>query len=134
MTSHQLPLARRHALCLLIIGTMFASTAACAAPPTVEIVAFDHPPVVSALKPLREWLASQGNRLQLIETNMESPAGTQRLRALGIKGHTPIVILVNGQYPQKRADGSTVDLISFPGPKSWTIEDAKAVIVRAANP
>jgi hypothetical protein len=134
MTSHLTTYHRRHAIRLLIIGTAFAANATYAAPPTVEIVAFAHPPVVSALKPLREWLASQSGRLKLVETDLESPAGAQRLLAAGIKGHVPIVILVNGQHQQKRADGSMVELVSFPGPKSWTIEDVKAVITRAGVP
>lgn len=134
MTSYPNTFHRRHAIRLLIIGAAFATSATYAAPPTVEIVAFAHPPVVSALKPLREWLAGQNGRIKLVETDLESPAGAQRLLAAGIKGHVPIVILVNGQHQQKRADGSLVELVSFPGPKSWTVEDAKAAIARAAAP
>jgi len=137
MTTPLRTLPRRSALGLMLIGILLASSAALAAPPTVEIVAFAHPPVASALKPLRDWLATQGGQVKLVETDMESPAGAQRLQAVGIKGHVPIVILVNGQYQQKRADGGAVELISFPvntGNKGWTLEDAKAVITRATQP
>lgn len=131
MTTTTLP--RRTALGLLIAATLFASASALAATPTVEIIAFAHSPVVSALKPLREWLATQGNKIKLQETDMESPAGVQRLQAVGVKGHVPIVIVVNGKYQHKRADGSPVELISFPGAKTWTMEDAKAVVTQATN-
>lgn len=136
MTTAFHTLHRRSALGLIFVGTLLASTAALAAPPTVEIVAFAHTPVASALKPLRDWLATQGGKFKLVETDMESPTGAQRLQAVGVKGHVPIVILVNGQYQQKRADGSAVELISFPvaaGAKGWTLEDAKSAISQAAT-
>jgi hypothetical protein len=65
--------------------------------PLVEIIAFAHPPVVSALKPLRDWLGAQGNKVKLIEIDMESAEGQKRLAAMGVKGHTPILILINGR-------------------------------------
>jgi hypothetical protein len=136
MTATHRTLHGRSALGLMLIGILLASTAALAAPPTVEIVAFAHAPVVSALKPLRDWLATQGGKVKLVETDMESPAGAQRLQAVGVKGHVPVVILVNGQYQQKRADGNVVELISFPvvaGSKGWTLEDAKSAITQAAT-
>ncbi|RPE66674.1 hypothetical protein EDC62_1746 [Tibeticola sediminis] len=126
----RLPLPRRGFLSLLLA----AAASAHAANPTVEIIAFAHPPVLNALQPLRDWLGQQGKRVRWIETDMESPAGAQRLRALGITSHTPLVILVDGRYAHTRADGSTLALIGFPssgGGPGWTIEDAKAIITRA---
>jgi hypothetical protein len=107
-----------------------------AAVPVVEIIAFAHPPVQAALKPLRDWLSGQGGTLRVVEIDMESPAAEKRLQALGLKGHLPIVVLVNGQYRHARKDGSSVDLVGFPSGKGapagmstgWSIEDAQAVI------
>jgi hypothetical protein len=107
-----------------------------AAPPVVEIIAFAHPPVQSALKPLRDWLAKQGARLRVVEIDLESPEGQRRLQTVGIKGHVPIVVLIDGQHQHKRADGSTVDFISFPaGPGTppgvkgaWSSDDVEAVL------
>jgi hypothetical protein len=48
---------------------ILSAGAAQAAPPVVEIVAFAHPPVQSALKPLRDWLAKQGGKLKVVETD-----------------------------------------------------------------
>ena len=128
-------LVARMAAWMALAPALHASTA-WAAPPMVEIMAFAHPPVQAALKPLRDWLASQGGRVRVVEINIESPAAETRLQALGLKGHVPIVVLVNGQYRHTRRDGSSVELISFPSSKGapagmtgrWSIEDAQAVI------
>ncbi len=107
-----------------------------AAQPVVEIIAFAHPPVQSALKPLRDWLAAQGTRLKVIEIDMESPVGEKRLHAVGVTGHVPVVVLIDGQHLHKRADGSAVDLVSFPaGPGTppgvkgtWSAADVEAIL------
>lgn len=111
-------------------------SAAEAAPPVIEIIAYAHPPVQSALKPLREWLAAQGTRVRLVETDMETPAGERRLQAVGVTGHVPVVVLIDGQHLHKRADGSAVDFVSFPaGPSTppgvkgtWSVADIEAVL------
>jgi hypothetical protein len=132
-----MPLTRRHLLkltALVILPTVTGLTHA--ATPLVEIIAFAHPPVVSALKPLREWLGAQGNKVKLIDIDMESAEGQRRLTAAGVKGHTPILILINGQYKHTRADGSTVELLSFPaGPSTptgvkggWSTDDVQALL------
>jgi hypothetical protein len=117
-------------------AALLASTSARAAQPVVEVVAFAHPPVQSALKPLRDWLASQGARLKVVEIDMETPAGEKRLKEVGIHGHVPIVVLVDGQYRHRRADGSTVEFVSFPsGPGTpagvkgtWSAADVEAAV------
>ena len=90
----------------------------------------------SALKPLRDWLAAQGSRLKVVEIDMESPAGEKRLQAVGVKGHVPVVVLIDGQHLHRRADGSSVDLVSFPaGPGTpagvkggWSVADVEALL------
>ena len=124
------------------IATMAAGVltlTACAAwagQPTVEIIAMAHPPVQDALKPLRGWLASQGSRFQILEIDAESLQGEKRLGAVGLKGHIPITILVQGRYRHQRKDGSTVDFVNFPAAKgsppgitgTWTTADVEAVL------
>jgi hypothetical protein len=122
-----------------LTAAAFALTAGAswAAQASVEIIAFAHPPVQSALKPLRDWLASQRGKVRVTEIDMESPQGQKRIQALGLKEHLPIVIAVDGQYKQLRADGSSVEFVSFPaqaGSKpgtGWTLEDVKAVVAAA---
>ena len=116
-----------------LLATSLSS--AWAAKPTVEIVAFGHPPVQSALKPLRDWLATQGKKFNVVELDMETPAGEKRAAEVGITGHVPILILVNGKFAFSRKDGTSVELKSFPAgvaaKGAWTIEDAKAAISAA---
>ncbi len=121
---------------LTAAALMLCASAAQATPPVVEIIAFAHPPVQSALKPLRDWLAKQGGKLKVIEIDMESPAGEKRMQAVGLEGHMPIVVLIDGQYRHKRADGSTVEFLSFPaGPGTppgvkgtWSATDVEALL------
>jgi hypothetical protein len=131
LTTHN----RRHWLVAAAALTLWAG-AAHAAPPVVEIVAFAHPPVQSALKPLRDWLARQGAKLKVVEIDMETPAGERRLQAVGLKGHVPVVVLIDGQYRHQRADGSTVEFVSFPAGQgtppgvkgTWSAADVEAVL------
>jgi len=127
---------RRFLLSLAAAPLLFASAQSLAAPPTVEILAMPHPPVKMALAELRGWLAQQGARLKLVETDVESPAGEKKLTAVGLSGHIPIVILIDGQYRIKRKDGSQLDLVNFPAIEgappgvrgTWTSADVQAVI------
>lgn len=128
---------RRHFLATLAATVlMLAAGHALAAPPTVEILAMGHPPVKMALAPLREWLAAQGSKLKLVETDVESPQGEKRLAAVGLSGHVPIVILIDGKYRQQRKDDVTQEFVNFPaiaGAPSgvrgtWTTADVQAVL------
>ena len=108
-----------------------------AAPPTVEIIAMAHPPVQSALKPLRDWLAVQGGKVKVSELDAESPAGEKRLAALGLSGHVPIVILVDGKTKYQKKSGETVSFVNFPSVKEspagirgdWLTEDVQSAVV-----
>jgi hypothetical protein len=129
--------ARRTFLAALAASALsFAAGHAFAAPPTVEILAMPHPPVKMALEPLREWLAQQGTKLKVVETDVESPPGEKRLTAVGLSGHIPVVILIDGQYRHKRKDGSTLDFVNFPNIPgtppgvrgAWTTEDVQALL------
>lgn len=113
-----------------------AAGSALAAPPTVEILAMAHPPVKMALAPLRNWLAAQGGKLKVVEVDVESPQGEKRLAAAGLDGHIPIVILIDGQYRQKRKDGTAMEFVNFPAIEDaptgvrgkWTTADVQAVL------
>jgi hypothetical protein len=133
-----LTLSRRRWLTSLTAASasLLLAQAVHAAQPVVEIIAFAHPPVQSALKPLRDWLSAQGTRLKVVEIDMETPAGEKRLQAVGVTGHVPVVVLIDGQHRHKRADGSSVDLVSFPaGPGTppgvkgtWSAADVEAIL------
>jgi hypothetical protein len=130
-------LNRRHLLSHMAVAILgLAAGPAWAAPPVIEIIAFAHPPVQSALKALREWLVAQGSKIKVIEVDMETPEGERRLKALGITRHVPVVVLVDGTYRHVRKDGSAVEFVSFPaGPGTpagvkggWSAEDVKAAV------
>lgn len=147
-TSQQLPITsqrtclmkitRRNCLHAALATSLLAAMGrAQAAVVTLEIIAFAHPPVQNALKPLRDWLPSQGSQLKVIEIDMESTQARQRLQALSLKGHLPIVLVINGQFQHKRANGKAVEFVSFPvsagaaggeASKGWSVEDAKIVL------
>ena len=105
----------RHFFAALAAATLTLATGpVLAATPTVEIIAMPHPPVRMALAPLREWLAAQGSKLRVIETDIESPQGEKRLAGIGLSGHIPVVILIDGQFRHKRKDGAGVEFMNFP--------------------
>lgn len=128
--------ARHTLLATLAALSLFATRTALAAPPVVEIVAMPHPPVKMALVELRTWLAAQGPKLKVVETDVESPQGEKRLTAVGLSGHIPVVILIDGQYRVKRPEGATVDLVNFPNIPgtppgvrgTWTTADVQVVL------
>ncbi len=136
MSSNRRQFLKQTAFIALTLPLAIGAAPTWAAQPMVEIIAFAHPPVISALKPLREWLAAQGGKLKVVEVDMETPEGERRLKSLGITRHVPVVVLVDGQYKHTRKDGSTVEFVSFPsGPGTpagvkggWSAEDVKAVI------
>ncbi len=113
-----------------------AAGSALATPPTVEIVAMAHPPVQAALAPLRQWLATQGGKFKVVEVNVETPLGEKRLKSVGLDGHVPVLILIDGQYRHRRKDGSQVAFVNFPAIKDappgvrgeWTTADVQATL------
>lgn len=133
---------RRHFI-LSIAAAMLsiASGLAQAAQPSVEIVAMAHPPVQDALKPLREWLAKQGVKLHVAEIDAESQQGVRRLASIGLAGHVPIAILIDGRQQYRRKDGSMVTFVNFPAVKEsppgargdWQIADVQNVLAERMN-
>ena len=80
---------------------------------SIEIIGFGHPPVELALKQTRQWPSKQVGELRVIEINMESPEAVARLKALGLNGHFPVVILIEGQHRFTNRDGSFVEFVGF---------------------
>jgi hypothetical protein len=121
---------------LLATGLLLGAAGASAAPPAVEIIAMPHPPVAVALKPLRTWLARLGDAVMVTEIDSESAEGQRRMTDAGLRGHIPILILIDGEYRARRSDGTPVAFVSFPDrPDSppgargnWRIADVEAVV------
>jgi hypothetical protein len=110
-----------------------------AAQPVVEILAMTHSPVRTALGPVRELLAKYTGRVQVVELDIESAEGEKRQNSIGLKGHIPIVLLIDGRRSFKRTDGSVVEFVNFPAAAgnplglngAWTIADFEAAILAA---
>jgi hypothetical protein len=128
------------------IATLGGLSPTRAAQPTVEIIALSHWPVQDALKPVREFLGTLGGRVHVVELDAESPEGEKRIGAVGLKGHIPLLLLINGSDRFKRPDGTTVEFKDFPAKASnplglngtWTVADfetaVKGALGEPANP
>jgi hypothetical protein len=107
-----------------------------AAQPTVEIVALTHYPVRDALKPIRDFLDGLGARVKVVELDAGSAAGEKRIKDVGLKGHVPIVLLINGSDKFKRPDGTAVEFKDFPAGAgnplglngTWSVVDFEAAV------
>ena len=124
---------------LFLIGAtcvVLSSGYAIGAQPLVEVLAMSHWPVQNALKPVRDLLAKYSGRVQVVETDVESSAGEKRLKSIGLKGHIPIVLLIDGKKSFKRADGKQIEFVNFPAAAgnpmgligAWTVEDFEAAL------
>jgi hypothetical protein len=131
---------RRGFLGLLAGGAaVFATGTAYAAQPVVEILAMTHSPVRNALGPVRAILAKYTGRVRLVEMDIESAEGEKRQKAIGLKGHIPIVLLIDGRSSFKRPDGTVVEFVNFPAAAgnplglngSWTVADFEAALLAA---
>jgi hypothetical protein len=130
-------ISRRTALVLIGAASVVVSgRAALAAQPVVEVLAMPHWPVQRALKPVRDLLAKYQGRVRVSEIDIESAEGVKRLKAVGLKGHIPIVLLIDGNKSFKRADGKAVDFVDFPvaadNPMNlngtWSVADFEAAL------
>jgi hypothetical protein len=127
---------------ILVLGAAVVGlfgTVALAAQPSVEVIALAHGPVQNALKPVREVLAKYAGKVRVVEVDAESPDGEKRLKAVGLKGHIPIALLIDGRKAFKRADGKTIEFVNFPVAAgnplglngAWTVADFETAL-RAA--
>jgi hypothetical protein len=127
---------RKPVLRLAAASMLWSSGLVLAATPVIEIIAMPHPPVKAALSQLREWLVAQGNKITVKEIDSESADGIKRMQSVGLSGHIPVLILIDGQYKIKRKDNSTVELVNFPNQPNtpsgargnWTTADVQVVL------
>jgi hypothetical protein len=120
-------------------AALFAAGASYAAQPVVEILALPHSPVKSALEPVRSILVKYAGRVRLVDMDIESADGAKRQKAIGLKGHVPILLLIDGRKDFKRADGTVVEFVNFPAAAgnplgldgSWTVADFEAALQAA---
>ena len=117
-------------------GIVLSGGYAAAAQPVVEVLAMTHWPVQKALKPVRDLLAKYDGRVRVVDMDIEGADGVKRLKAVGLKGHIPIVLLIDGNKRFKRADSKTVDFVNFPVAAdnplnlngTWSVADFEAAL------
>jgi hypothetical protein len=117
-------------------GIVLSGGYAAAAQPVVEVLAMTHWPVQKALKPVRDLLAKYDGRVRVVDMDIEGAEGVKRFKAVGLKGHIPIVLLIDGNKSFKRADGKTVDFVNFPVAAdnplnlngTWSVADFEAAL------
>ena len=130
-------MSRRQVLLMIgATGVALSGGYAAAAQPVIEVLAMAHSPVQNVLKPVRDLLAKYQGRVRVTEADIESPDGVKRLKAIGLKGHIPIVLLIDGNKSFTRADGKTVDFVNFPVAAdnplnmngTWSVADFEAAL------
>jgi len=132
-------ITRRNVFLVIAASLALSGSYAAAAQPLVEVLAMAHWPVQNALKPVRDLLTKYDGRIRVVDMDIESADGEKRLKSIGLKGHIPIVLLIDGNKSFKRADGKTVDFVDFPvaadNPMGlngiWSVTDFEAAL-RAA--
>jgi hypothetical protein len=110
--------------------------AASASQPTVEVIALGHSPVQNALKPVREVLAKYAGKVRVVDLDAESPEGEKRLKAVGLKGHIPIAIFIDGNKSYKLPSGKSIEFVNFPAAAgnpmglngAWTVADFETAL------
>ncbi len=117
----------------LLQGTSFAYAGN---PVQVELIALGHWPVQKSLEPARDLLKTYGNKVVVQEMDAEADDGKAFLARVGLKGHVPLLIVINGAWKFPRPDGSIIEFMSFPSGEanplgaegSWSVEDLQYVL------
>ena len=127
---------RKSIMLIAAVGVAGSGRAALAAQPVIEVLAMGHWPVQNALKPVRDLLAKYQGRVRVTDIDIESDEGLKRLKTVGLKGHIPVVLLIDGNKSFKRADGKTVEFVNFPAAAdnpmnlngAWSVADFEAAL------
>jgi len=122
-----------------------AATGAAGAPAapnaaTVEILAFNHPPLRPVLDQVNALLAPYGNRLSITRYDPVTVEGATFAKNKGVSGHVPLAIFVNGS-DILTVNGKKVTFESFPKGQGtgmvadgeWTLADLDAALKQATG-
>ena len=131
---------------LLMIGIVLTLTACGSGTPepvvpvpsemvTVDIVYLNHPPVLPILDEVAATLKPYGDRVKVTRYDFATPEGAAFAQKMGITGHDPLAIFVNGSQSFD-LDGRTVTFNSFPQgggtgmvpDGAWTVADLDTVL------
>jgi hypothetical protein len=101
----------------------------------VDILYLNHPPVIPVLDQVTARLKPYGDMVKVTRYDFDTPEGAAFAQKMGIMGHDPLAIFVNGSQSFK-LDGRTVTFNSFPQGMgsgmvpdgAWTIDDFDAIL------
>ncbi len=101
----------------------------------VQILHLNHFPVKSALDEVEQMLRNYEDQVAIQYYTFDSTEGKALAEEKGLKGHTPIVIYVNGEM-EFELDGKKVEFYSFPqgegtpmmGDGGWSVSDLEKII------
>ena len=131
---------------VLMIGAILALTACGSGTPTpvisdpsgtatVDILYLNHPPVLPVLDQVASVLEPYGDKVKVTRYDFDTPEGAAFAKKVGITGHDPLAIFVNGSQTFN-LDNRVVTFNSFPQGAgtgmvpdgAWTIDDLDAVL------
>lgn len=120
-------------LCVGFLG--FLTPAHAAGPVNVEILYMNHGPMQPVLRDLKELLAGYSGKVAVQWFDVDLAAGKSFMEEKKIRGHVPLLILVNGEK-QFKTTGREVTLQGFPtgaGPFSsvegnWAVADLQSIL------
>lgn len=125
---------------LVLLVAMTGPQAAQARPPVkVDILFMNHGPMQPVIKGLKEVLSHHAGTVSPFWHDFEQPEGQDFMRQKGIKGHIPLLILIDGS-PTGQVQGRQVTFRGFPsgyGPYQfrgqWTVEDLDLLLGSLAS-
>jgi hypothetical protein len=79
----------------------------------VDILYLKHPPVLPILDEIDAALKPYGERVKVTRYDFDTPEGAAFAQKMGITGHDPLAIFVNG-FQSFNLSGRTVTFNSFP--------------------
>jgi len=131
---------------VLMIGTILILTACGSGTPTpvvpvlsdtvtVDILYLNHPPVLPVLDQVVALLQPYGDKVMVTRYDFDTPEGATFAQKMGITGHDPLAIFVDGSQTFN-LDDRIVTFNSFPQGAgtgmvpdgAWTIDDLDAVL------
>jgi hypothetical protein len=115
---------------LLVSLVMAPAPTAQARPPLkVDIIFMNHGPMQPVVKAVKEILARHGGTASPTWYDFDEPSGQDFMRQKGIKGHIPLLILIDGSSIAQ-VQGRPVTFAGFPGGHGpyqfqgkWTLDD-----------
>jgi hypothetical protein len=101
----------------------------------VDIIALNHPPLRPVLAEVDQLLAPYGAKVHVTHYDFDTPEGADFAKKMGLSGHIPVVIYVNGK-DTFTLNGRKVTFESFPQGQgtgmvadgAWTTADLDAVL------